>query len=93
MTFYAYLLLSEHGKTYAGQTNNLRRRLKEHGSPKNQGYTRGKKWYLLAAWPFETRDEALIFEKGLKSSKLRHRIMENLPRTRVLIHRYKIPLK
>ncbi|GJL80227.1 MAG: hypothetical protein NPINA01_32160 [Nitrospinaceae bacterium] len=91
MTFYAYLLLSENGKTYAGQTKNLKNRLAHHNSPKNKGYTKGQKWYLLAAWPFVTRYEALVFEKGLKSTKLRRRIIENLPRTRILIGRHDIP--
>lgn len=92
MNFYAYLLLSENGKTYAGQTNNLKRRLKAHNDPDNTGYTRGRKWYLLAAWPFKTRYEALIFERGLKSTKLRHRIIDNHPRTQLLLDRHQITL-
>ncbi len=92
MTFYAYLLISENGKTYGGQTKNLKHRMADHNSPKNKGYTQGQKWYLLAAWPFETRYEALVFEKGLKSTKLRRRIIEHLPRTRILMERHDIPL-
>ncbi len=92
MTYYTYLLMSENGKTYAGQTKNLKRRLKAHNDPDNKGYTRGRKWYLLAAWPFETRYEALVFERGLKVFKLRRRIIENHPRTQILLDRHDINL-
>ena len=67
--FYVYLLLSERGEIYTGETNNIRRRFKEHNSCENQGWTRGRRWYLLAVQCFLDRDSAILTERQLKRSR------------------------
>jgi predicted GIY-YIG superfamily endonuclease len=72
--FYVYLLLCrDDGTTYTGYTANLRRRFKEHNSPTNTGYTRGRRWHLLAVTCFLDRDTALLFERRVKRSGTRKR--------------------
>lgn len=67
--FTVYLLLSERGEVYTGYTANLCRRFKEHNADTNRGWTRGRRWWLLAAKCFLDRDTALLFEKQLKRSR------------------------
>jgi predicted GIY-YIG superfamily endonuclease len=83
--FHVYLLLSEHGEVYAGFTGNLRRRLKEHNAKDNKGWTRDRRWRLLAVRCFLDRHSALLVERQLKRSKYdkrnwlqreRHRLRE-----------------
>ncbi|NRA56854.1 MAG: GIY-YIG nuclease family protein [Phycisphaerales bacterium] len=64
--FYCYLLLSERGEIYCGFTSNLRRRLREHNEPSNRGWTRGRRWHLLAVKRFLDRDSALLYERWVK---------------------------
>ena len=64
--FHVYLLWSpDDGTIYAGMTGDLRRRLREHLSPANTGYTRGRRWRLLAVQCFLDRHSALLVERGL----------------------------
>jgi len=90
--FFVYLLLChENGTVYAGYTANLRRRFKEHNSVKNTGYTRGKRWHLLAVKCFLDRDSALIFERRLKRSRYDKRNwIRRVGRLGVLCERYGI---
>ncbi len=67
--FTVYLLLSERGEVYTGYTAHLCRRFREHNAPDNRGWTRGRRWHLLAAICFLDRDTALLFEKQLKRSR------------------------
>lgn len=67
--FHVYLLLSDRGEVYAGFTGNLRRRLREHNAPDNIGWTRGRRWRLLAVRCFLDRHSAMMVERSLKRSK------------------------
>ncbi|MBL4809411.1 MAG: GIY-YIG nuclease family protein [Phycisphaerales bacterium] len=67
--FYVYLLLSERGEIYCGYTNCIKRRLKEHNATSNTGWTRGRRWYLLALKMFPDQHSALLVERRLKRSK------------------------
>lgn len=68
--FYVYLLLCrEDGMVYTGYTANLRRRFAQHNAPDNVGFTRGRRWHLLAVKCFLDRDTALLFERRLKRSR------------------------
>jgi len=67
--FYVYLLLSERGKIYTGYTANIRRRFREHNSRENKGWTRGRRWHLLAVRCFLDRHSALLVERQLKRSR------------------------
>jgi predicted GIY-YIG superfamily endonuclease len=65
---WTYLLLSERGEVYLGATTNLRQRLRQHNAPDNDGFTRGRRWHLLAAQRFSTRQQAFAHENRLKKS-------------------------
>ena len=68
--YYTYIIQSDStGKLYIGQTNNIQARLNKHNSDKNI-YTKNKgPWSLLFSKEFNTRSEAMVFEKKLKSLK------------------------
>lgn len=67
--FYVYLLLFERGEVHVGFTTNLCRRFAEHNAANNQGWTRGRRWHLLAVRCFLDRHSALISERQLKRSR------------------------
>lgn len=64
--FFVYLLRCADGSYYCGQTDNLEVRLHQHGVGEI-GYTATRKPVLLV-WQgeFETRDEAVRFERQVK---------------------------
>jgi len=66
---WVYLLLSEYGELYVGQTNNLRWRLREHHSEYNRCPTRGQQWRYLAVIPVRTRRAALSLERLMHVSR------------------------
>ena len=73
--FYVYILESESNvMLYIGQTHEPDKRLEDHnrgGSP----YTKGKGlWNRIYLKSFETRSEAMAFEKKLKAWKSSIRI-------------------
>lgn len=77
--YWAYLLLSDRGETYAGYTADLRRRLRQHNSPQNRGWTRGRRWRLVEAECYFDRHSALWTERLLKRggrSRLRQEWLE-----------------
>ncbi|MEM9753894.1 MAG: GIY-YIG nuclease family protein [Planctomycetota bacterium] len=76
-------------KKYTGQTNNLRRRLREHNAPDNTSYTKGRKWRLLATRCFPDRSSALRYERQLKHSRYDKRNwLRKLARLKVLEKRF-----
>jgi len=93
MPGWAYLLLSERGEVYLGATRSLRRRFRSHNSPRNDGWTKGRRWHLLAARRFATFDEAYEFEKWLKRRPDLKIIwkLRNLPRARKIVARRSYP--
>jgi len=66
MPAWTYLLLSERGEVYLGATSNLRARLRSHNSADNTGWTRGRRWHLLAARNCPSIGAALHHERTLK---------------------------
>ncbi len=68
--YYTYILFSETtGKLYIGQTNNLEVRIKRHNAGKNFSTKSGSPWELIFSKSFNTRSEAMKYEKYLKSIK------------------------
>jgi len=65
---WTYLILSERGEVYLGATKSLRKRLRAHNSPQNDGFTHGRRWHLLAAKWFSTPREGFTYESTLKHS-------------------------
>lgn len=76
MTYFTYIIQSQkNGNYYIGQTNNLNKRLADH----NSGYSNYTKkfvpWNLYAYKEFESRKDAMDFERKLKNLKSRNRIL------------------
>ncbi|WP_299244405.1 GIY-YIG nuclease family protein [uncultured Aquimarina sp.] len=67
--YYVYVLYSvDYDKYYIGMTDNLERRLFEHNLGKTQSTKAFKPWKIVLKEVFETRQEARIREKYLKSA-------------------------
>jgi len=66
-------------KIYVGYTSDIENRLFAHNHPSNKGWTRSfKPWQLIYSEIFETKSEAMLREKQLKSSKGRDFIRKNI---------------
>ncbi len=66
---HVYVIQSETGQSYIGQTENLEKRLQQHNLGKS-GYTkRYKNWRLVYSEEFSTRKESMLREAELKTSK------------------------
>src|SRR5659263_43568 len=67
--YYVYILKSDLGYSYIGQTSNLEDRLKRHNSDRST-YTKHKgNWGLIASASLASRSEAVRLEKKLKGFK------------------------
>ena len=68
--YYVYVIKSDCGKYYIGSTNNLKNRIHLHNTKKYRGWTnRYNGWKIVYSEYFNTRKEALIREKFIKSLK------------------------
>ena len=67
--FWVYVLKSESGRIYTGQTNNLARRVLLHSSGMSFWTSREKNWRLIYSEEFTNRSEAMRRERELKSGK------------------------
>jgi predicted GIY-YIG superfamily endonuclease len=68
--YFVYILKSKqssNGKSfYIGVTSNLFRRLGEHNSPLNTGYTRGKRWKVVYIEGYVKKSMVYKRERQLK---------------------------
>jgi putative endonuclease len=82
MTYFVYVLLNPMGKTYAGQTADLERRLNQHNDPTCRLTLHTKRhqgpWRLLHSEEFPSRSAAMRREKELKSGRGREWIRRSL---------------
>jgi len=71
--YYVYVLLNPEGKSYVGQTTDLRRRVAQHNDPDFRGALHTKRhkgpWRLIHREEYPTRSEAMRRERELKSGK------------------------
>jgi putative endonuclease len=68
MEYFVYVLESEKdGRLYKGQTSNLSNRVQEHNSGKTKSTKGYIPWKLVYFEKFETREEAVLREKYLKT--------------------------
>ncbi len=78
MTYFVYLIGNYKYKrliTYAGYTNNLKRRIVLHNSGKGAKFTKGRTWKLIYYEKFKTKKEAMLRENYIKKNrKLRNLI-------------------
>ena len=82
--FYVYILQSIEDPEifYTGSTQDIERRLEEHNSSRNTGWTKNRKWKIVYLEAYLSRKYALRREKALKSGRAkiatRKRIDESL---------------
>jgi putative endonuclease len=62
-----YVIVDSVGCRYVGQTGDMEKRLATHNAGKSKWTSRGKDWQIVYTEEYETRREALIREKWLKS--------------------------
>jgi len=79
--FYVYTIKNANDRIYIGHTSNLTDRLKRHNGElknKNKSFTSKNKgpWELVYSEVLNTRQEAIIREKQLKSARGRKFIKE-----------------
>ena len=69
--FYTYALYSEsHDKIYIGYSTDPGKRLNSHNSQINRGWTsKYKPWKLVYKEEFESKKNAMLGEKHLKTAK------------------------
>ena len=79
MPYFIYLLKSEEGYHYIGQTEDLNRRLSEHNFHTAHLTRHGNNWRIIYTEEFNTRSEAMKREKWLKSGVGREWIKNNIP--------------
>jgi len=66
-TVYA-LYSSSHNKIYIGFSSDVARRLISHNHPNNKGWTaKFKPWVIIFSENFDSKSDAMIREKELKS--------------------------
>jgi len=70
--YYLYIITSEKdGTYYIGQTKNLEDRIYRHNSGHSKATKSKRPWKLVYCKEFETRSEAVRYEKELKQKKSR----------------------
>ena len=68
MQFTVYILYSEQfNKHYVGFTSNLKLRIKSHNEFGKDWTARYRQWKLIYTKDFESKKEAMIYEKWLKT--------------------------
>jgi putative endonuclease len=74
--FYTYILYSNKAdKFYIGATENLEQRLAKHRN-KNKGFTnQADDWQIVYSKEFQTKSEALAYERQIKSWKSKKKII------------------
>ena len=78
MKYYVYLIITKRKNkhiTYAGYTNNIKKRLKLHNSSKGAKFTKGNKWKLIYKRIYTNKKKAMIEEYKLKKNqKIKNKI-------------------
>ena len=72
MSYFVYLLGNYKGKkliTYAGYTNNLKKRLSLHNCGKGAKFTKGRIWKLIYYEKYRSRKEAINRECYIKKDR------------------------
>jgi putative endonuclease len=67
--FYVYVIQSETGLHYIGQTEDLKKRLSQHNEGKSRYTKRCKHWELIYQEEYSSRKEAIMRETALKTGK------------------------
>ena len=65
--YYVYVIKSKTGLTYSGQTQDLEQRLAEHNGGKSNWTSQDENWKFIYSKTFDTRIEAIQYERWLKT--------------------------
>ena len=79
--YYVYIIenVENTKEHYVGYTSNLKKRIKEHNSEDNKGYTRDKKWRLVYYEAYLDKSIAYKREQRIKRhSKIRKILYKRL---------------
>ena len=80
MSYFVYLIgchKQDKFTTYAGYTNNLKKRINLHNEGKGAKFTRGRKWKLLYFEKFLTKKEAISREYYIKKNRKFRNLIKN----------------
>ena len=80
--FFVYAIYNQVAKKfYIGQSHDIKKRLEEHNSHSFKGYTSRfeGEWKLIYEESVDTRSEALVREKQLKSYRGRESLRKYIP--------------
>ena len=78
--YFSYVIKSAEGFHYTGMTEDLQLRLNQHNDKSLSFWTkRGTDWKIIFFKSFETKRDALNFEKWLKSGVGRDFLKKNIP--------------
>ena len=69
MIYTVYVLKDESKYTYTGCTSNLEVRIWEHNNKVTKSTRKGKNWKVVYTKDFNTKSEALRYERFLKTGK------------------------
>ena len=72
MSYFVYLIgchKQDKFTTYAGYTNNLKKRINLHNEGRGAKFTRGRKWKLLYKEELSTKKEAITRENYIKKNR------------------------
>jgi len=73
--YYVYLACCANGTLYVGSTRNVEQRIAVHNAGRGGRYTRSNRpLSLVAAWPFNSKAEALRAERALKRLSPSHKL-------------------
>ncbi len=67
MWHYVYILENKEGRQYVGSTHDVKKRLMKHNKGDVPHTSKFRPWELCFASAFPTMEDALVFEKYLKS--------------------------
>ena len=67
MWHYVYILENKKGRQYVGSTSDVKKRLTKHNKGDVPHTSKFRPWVLRFACSFPTKEQALVFEKYLKS--------------------------
>ena len=65
--YFTYVIRDRTGLRYTGHTSDLEARLVSHNSGRSRWTKQGSDWKLIHSEVFQTRSEAIIRERWLKS--------------------------
>ena len=78
INYFVYIIQSEQGHFYIGQTKNLEDRLKRHNSNRSKSTKNKGTWEIVITKSFNSRSEAVQMERKLKSMKNSKKSIEYL---------------